>query len=264
MNNDIYDYINKWVGNTTIYPRYKIDKTLDFVANIINNNNISIIATGAKRNNTNVSYMEYLNLFLIDNNENNSKDTRVFKKNILNILEKENIEYNDILDSIIIDYDKEKIILRPSFKIEEENNKIEAALITSSDGTNEIFYPKLDNKNFDKKEYECKDNFINLIRIFKYIFQSFNGEIKELNEFNYEFIEALIWNIPNEYFNFKDYDDGLLKAISYLYDKIASEDYIELSEINDIKVLFSTKNNINRKNVLIALYKLRKYIEENM
>ncbi|WP_347292763.1 hypothetical protein, partial [uncultured Brachyspira sp.] len=188
----------------------------------------------------------------------------VFKKDISKILEKENIEYNDILDSLIIVYDKEKIVLRPSFKVEEENKKIEGALITSSDGENNIYYPKLDNKNFDKKEYECKDNFINLIRIFKYIFQSFNGEIKELNEFNYELIEALIWNIPNEYFNFKDYDDGLLKAISYLYDKIASEDYIELSEINDIKVLFSTKNNINRKNVLVALYKLRKYIEENM
>lgn len=262
MNNDIYDYINKWVGNTTIYPRYKIDKALDFVANIINNNNVSIIATGAKRNNTNVSYMEYLNLFLIT--DSNSKDTRVFKKDISKILEKENIEYNDILDSLIIVYDKEKIVLRPSFKVEEENKKIEGALITSSDGENNIYYPKLDNKNFDKKEYECKDNFINLIRIFKYIFQSFNGEIKELNEFNYELIEALIWNIPNEYFNFKDYDDGLLKTISYLYDKIASEDYIELSEINDIKVLFSTKNNINRKNVLVALYKLRKYIEENM
>lgn len=262
MNNDIYDYINKWVGNTTIYPRYKIDKALDFVTNIINNNNVSIIATGAKRNNTNVSYMEYLNLFLIT--DSNRKDTRVFKKDISKILEKENIEYNDILDSLIIVYDKEKIVLRPSFKVEEENKKIEGALITSSDGENNIYYPKLDNKNFDKKEYECKDNFINLIRIFKYIFQSFNGEIKELNEFNYELIEALIWNIPNEYFNFKDYDDGLLKAISYLYDKIASEDYIELSEINDIKVLFSTKNNINRKNVLVALYKLRKYIEENM
>lgn len=262
MNNDIYDYINKWVGNTTIYPRYRIDKTLDFVANIINNNNVSIIATGAKRNNTNISYMEYLNLFLII--DSNSKDTRVFKKDISNILEKENIEYNDILDSLIINYDKEKIVLRPSFKIEEENKKIEGALITSSDGENNIYYPKLDNKNFDKKEYECKDNFINLIKIFKYIFQSFNGEIKELNEFNYDLIEALVWNIPNEYFNFKDYDDGLLKAINYLYDKIASEDYIELSEINDIKVLFSTKNNINRKNVLVALYKLRKYIEENM
>lgn len=262
MNNDIYDYINKWVGNTTVYPRYKIDKSLDFVTNIINNNNVSIIATGAKRNNTNVSYMEYLNLFLIA--DSNSKDTRGFKKDISKILEKENIEYNDILDSLIIVYDKEKIVLRPSFKVEEENKKIEGALITSSDGENNIYYPKLDNKNFDKKEYECKDNFINLIRIFKYIFQSFNGEIKELNEFNYELIEALVWNIPNEYFNFKDYDYGLLKAISYLYDKIASEDYIELSEINDIKVLFSTKNNINRKNVLVALYKLRKYIEENM
>ncbi|MBW5377365.1 hypothetical protein E6A45_01770, partial [Brachyspira pilosicoli] len=132
MNNDIYDYINKWVGNTTIYPRYKIDKALDFVANIINNNNVSIIATGAKRNNTNVSYMEYLNLFLIT--DSNSKDTRVFKKDISKILEKENIEYNDILDSLIIVYDKEKIVLRPSFKVEEENKKIEGALITSSDG----------------------------------------------------------------------------------------------------------------------------------
>ena len=262
MNNDIYDYINKWVGNTTIYPRYKIDKALNFISNIINNNNISIIATGAKRNNTNISYMEYLNLFLISNN--NSKDTRAFKKDILNILEKENIEYNDILDSITIIYDKEKIILKPSFKIVEENNNIEGALITSSDGSNNIFYPKLDNKNFDKKEHECGENFINLIKIFKYIFQSFNGEIKELNEFNYEFIEALIWNIPNEYFNFKNYDEAILNILSYLYEKIASENYLELSEINDIKVLFSTKNNINRKNVLIALYKLKKIIEESI
>ena len=262
MNNNIYDYINKWVGNTTIYPRYKIDKALNFISNIINNNNISIIATGAKRNNTNISYMEYLNLFLISNN--NSKDTRAFKKDILNILEKENIEYNDILDSITIIYDKEKIILKPSFKIVEENNNIEGALITSSDGSNNIFYPKLDNKNFDKKEHECGENFINLIKIFKYIFQSFNGEIKELNEFNYEFIEALIWNIPNEYFNFKNYDEAILNILSYLYEKIASENYLELSEINDIKVLFSTKNNINRKNVLIALYKLKKIIEESI
>ena len=178
--NDIYDYINKLVGSTTVYPRYKIDKALNFVANIINNNNVSIIATGAKRNNTNVSYMEYLNLFLIDDNKNNAKDTRNFKKDISKILEKENIEYNDILDSLIINYDKEKIVLRPSFKIEEENKKIEGALITSSDGENNIYYPKLDNKNFDKKEHECGENFINLIKIFKYIFQSFNKLIIKL------------------------------------------------------------------------------------
>lgn len=268
-NIDLYEYMNKWVGNSTTYPYYKIDAKLDLISKLISSHksfqNISIVASGAKRNRTDVNYMEYLNVYLILDDNQNSLDTRNFKTSILNAI-KTNKAYSDKINEIayylILQDDNEKILLLPSFKNIENN--VEGALVTTSDGSNEIFYPKLDNKNFDKKEQECGANFINLIKIFKHIFLTFASEIKSLNELSSNIIEALIWNLPNEYFRFRDYDEALLKAIDYMYEKIASDDYMSLSEINDIKVLFSTRNNLHRKEILQALYKIKQIIQENL
>ena len=269
-NLDLYQYINKWVGGTAIYPSYKIDKQLDLVSQLISShksfNNISLIATGAKRNCTNISYMEYLNIYLILDDPSNTSDTRKFKKSILELIKKNDIYSNKIIEitnSLILDVDNEKISLVPCFKIVEENN-IEGVLITSIDAANSVDYPKLDNKNFDKKEHDCGDNFINLIKIFKHIFSTFSSEIKSINELSPNIIEALIWNLPDQYFKFRDYDEGIVNAIDYIYEIISSDDYMSLSEINDIKVLFSTRNNLHRKEILKALYEIKDFIHKNI
>ena len=246
-NIDLYEYINRWVSGFTAYPYYKIEKKLDFISKLISShtqfNNISIVPTGSKRNRTDVTYMEYLNVFLILDDINAASDTRKFKSSIL-------------------EYENEKIVLIPSFK--NVDNNVEGALVTDSNEKNEIFYPRLDNRNFDKKEHDCGSNFINLIKLFKNIFLTFSTEIKYINELTPAITEALIWNLPNEYFQFKDYADAILKAIEYIYQRIASDDYMSLSEINDIKVLFSSRNNIDRKELLKALYKLKQFIHENI
>ena len=157
QNIDLYDYINKWVGNSTTYPYYKIDAKLDLISKLISSHklfqNISILASGAKRNRTDVNYMEYLNVYLILDENDNSLDTGKFKTSIFNTI-KSNKAYSDKINEIayylILQDENEKILLLPSFKNIENN--VEGALITTSDGANEIFYPKLDNKNFDKKE----------------------------------------------------------------------------------------------------------------
>ncbi|EKV56350.1 hypothetical protein A966_10912 [Brachyspira hampsonii 30446] len=264
---DLYDYINKWVSSSTAYPYYKIEKKLDFISKLISShkqfNNISIIPTGSKRNRTDVTYMEYLNVFLIL--DDNASDTRKFKSSILELIKNDDLysnKVNDTSSSLILEYENEKIVLIPSFK--NLDNNVEGALVTDSNEKNEIFYPKLDNKNFDKKEHNCGSNFINLIKIFKHIFLTFSSEIKHINELTPPIIEALIWNLPDEYFNFNNYDDAILKTIEYIYERIASSDYMSLSEINDIKVLFSARNNIDRKELLKALYKLKQLIHENL
>ena len=269
-NIDLYQYINKWVGGTAIYPSYKIDKQIEAVSQLISShksfNNISLIATGAKRNGTNISYMEYLNIYIILDDISNGNDTRKFKNSILELIKKNDNYSNKIIeisDSLILDYDNEKIALFPCFKVIEEKN-VEGVLITSVDAINDMDYPKLDNKNFDKKEHDCGNNFINLVKIFKYIFSTFSSEVKAINELSPNIIEALIWNLPDEYFKFKDYDEGIINAIDYIYDVIASDDYMSLSEINDIKVLFSTRNNLHRKEILQALYKIKQIIQENL
>ena len=151
-NIDLYKYMNKWVGNSTTYPYYKIDAKLDLISKLISSHksfqNISIVASGAKRNRTDVNYMEYLNVYLILDENQNSLDTRNFKTSILNAI-KTNKAYSDKINEIayylILQDDNEKILLLPSFKNIENN--VEGALVTTSDGSNEIFYPKLDNKN---------------------------------------------------------------------------------------------------------------------
>ncbi|OEJ16002.1 hypothetical protein BFL38_11130 [Brachyspira hampsonii] len=266
---DLYDYINKWVSGFTAYPYYKIEKKLDFISKLISThkqfNNISIIPTGSKRNRTDVTYMEYLNVFLILDDNNNASDTRKFKSSILELIKNDDLYSNKVnvtSSSLILEYENEKIVLIPSFK--NLDNNVEGALVTDSNEKNEIFYPKLDNKNFDKKEHNCGSNFINLIKIFKHIFLTFSSEIKYINELTPPIIEALIWNLPDKYFNFNNYDDAILKTIEYIYERIASSDYMSLSEINDIKVLFSARNNIDRKELLKALYKLKQLIHENL
>ncbi|ACN82990.1 hypothetical protein OFR22_01270 [Brachyspira hyodysenteriae] len=267
-NIDLYEYINKWVSGSTAYPYYKIEKKIDFISKLISShkqfNNISIIPTGSKRNRTDVTYMEYLNIFLILDN-NDALDTRKFKSSILELIKNNDLYSNKVnvtSSSLILEYENEKIVLIPSFK--NLDNNVEGALVTDSNGKNEIFYPKLDNKNFDKKEHDCGSNFINLVKLFKHLFLTFSSEIKYINELTPTITEALIWNLPNEYFNFKDYDDAILKSIEYIYQRIASDDYMSLSEINDIKVLFSSRNNIDRKELLKALYKLKQFIHENI
>ena len=265
---NLYEYINKWASGEAIYPHYKIDGYIDLISKVISKHslseNISFIATGSKRNGTNINYMEFLIIYaLLENNDKNNNTTN-FKNSIFDILN-ESKNFDSIIelpDSLILEFEKEKILLKPSFKIIEKEN-IEAALI-NIDGEDLLYYPKLDNKNFDRKASECGDYFINLVRIFKYIIQSFSSEIKFLNEISFEISEALIWNIPNEYFHFKNYDDGIINALDYIYDSIAGENYMELSEINDIKILFSAKNNLNRKNILKALYELKKSVRDNI
>ena len=210
--------------------------------------------------------MEYLNIYIILDDISNGNDTRKFKNSILELIKKNDNYSNKIIeisDSLILDYDNEKIALFPCFKVIEEKN-VEGVLITSVDAINDMDYPKLDNKNFDKKEHDCGNNFINLVKIFKYIFSTFSSEVKAINELSPNIIEALIWNLPDEYFKFKDYDEGIINAIDYIYDVIASDDYMSLSEINDIKVLFSTRNNLHRKEILKALYEIKDFIHKNI
>ena len=267
---DLYEYINRWVSGFKAYPYYKIEKKLDFISKLISPhkqfNSISIVATGSKRNRTDVTYMEYLNLFLVLDDEKNSiSDTRKFKSSILELI-KNNDSYSNKVNvtssSLILEYENEKIVLIPSVK--NLDNNVEGALVTHANEKNEIFYPKLDNRNFDKKEHDCGSNFINLIKLFKHLFLTFSPEIKYINELTPAITEALIWNLPNEYFQFKDYSSAISKALEYIYQIIASDDYMSLSEINDIKVLFSTRNNLDRKELLKALYKLKQFIHENI
>lgn len=271
MNNniDLYEYINKWVSSSTAYPYYKIEKNVDFISKLISShrqfNDITIIPTGAKRNRTDVNYMEYLNIFLILENPDNLTDTRKFRSSIFDLLTNNSLYSNKVIttsSTLILELENEKIILIPAFK--NLDNNVEGALVTNSNEKNEIYYPKLDNKNFDKKEHDCGTNFINLVKLFKHIFLTFSSEIKYINELTPPIIEALVWNLPNEYFRFNNYDDAILKSIEYIYQRIASDDYMSLSEINDIKVLFSARNNIDRKELLKALYKLKQFIHENI
>ncbi|WP_295154044.1 hypothetical protein [uncultured Brachyspira sp.] len=268
-NIDLYEYINKWVRGFTSYPYYKIENKLDFISKLIVSHrkfdNISIIASGSKRNRTDIDYMEYLNIFLILEDSDNLYDTRKFKSSILELIKNNNLYSNKIINrssSLILEYENEKIVLIPAFKNFDDN--IEGALVTDDNGANEIFYPKLDNKNFDKKEHNCGANFINIVKLFKHIFLTFSSEIKYMNELTPPIIEALIWNLPDEYFVFNNYDDAVLKDIEYIYERIAGDDYMSLSEINDIKVLFSSRNNINRKEALKALYELKQFIYNNI
>ncbi|WP_300367614.1 hypothetical protein [Brachyspira sp.] len=268
-NIDLYEYINKWVSGFTAYPYYKIENNLDFISKLIavhkKFNSISIIPSGSKRNRTDISYMEYLNVFLILEDTDNSTDTRKFKSSILELIKDNDLYSNKVnitSSTLILEYESEKIVLTPAFKNFDDN--VEGALVTNTDGVNEIFYPKLDNKNFDKKEHDCGSNFVNLVKLFKHIFLTFSSEIKYINQLTPSIVEALVWNLPDEYFRFNNYDEAILKGIEYIYEMIASDDYMSLSEINDIKVLFSTRNNINRKETLKALYELKQFIRNNV
>ncbi len=268
-NIDLYEYINKWVSGFTTYPYYKIEKKIDFISKLISShkqfNNISLIPTGSKRNRTDINYMEYLNIFLILDEHDNLSDTRKFKSSILELIKNNDLYANKVNStslSLILEHENEKIVLIPAFK--NIDNNVEGALVTNVNEVNEIFYPKLDNKNFDKKEHDCGSNFVNMVKLFKHIFLNFSSEIKSINELTPPIIEALIWNLPDEYFKFNNYDDALLKSIEYLYERIASDDYMGLSEINDIKVIFSTRNNLNRKDILKALYKIKQFIHDNI
>ena len=41
-NIDLYQYINKWVGGTAIYPSYKIDKHIEAVSQLISSHKFLI------------------------------------------------------------------------------------------------------------------------------------------------------------------------------------------------------------------------------
>lgn len=279
-NIDLSEYFEKWAKPDTPYPLWRIEIVEDILSKALikhpNFSKLSFLAYGSQRNATASSPIEPLDIYVIldkdlKKNELDSVDTREYKKSIYNILKNyktNSYETDDMPYKIIFKNNEDiNISICPCYLYKsyiDDNLFVESVIFTISDKKNIINYPLSDNKNFDKKLNECGENFIFLIKIFKHFFLWVSKEIKYMNEIPPYFVEALVWNLPNEYFLFKRYEDAVIKSIDYMYEMIAQKDYMKIFEINDIKALFSSKNNINHEHVLKALYEIRNYIHAQL
>lgn len=271
---DLNEYFEKWAKPETRYPPWKIDVIYDILSKAMESHplfsKMYFLAYGEQRNFTSTSYEEYLDIYVISDiieyDNIDLIDTRSYKESIyknLNDYKSDVYKTEDLPYTVLFKNNDINLSICPSYLYKhyiETDIFVESVIFTVSDKNNIINYPKLDNKNFDKKVKECGNNFISLIKIFKHLFLWLSKEIKYVNEIEPYFIESLIWNIPNEYFNFNRYDKGVKNSIDYIYDMVSQRDYMKISEINDIKILFSNKNNINREHILKALYDIKSYI----
>jgi predicted nucleotidyltransferase len=57
------------------------------------------------------------------------------------------------------------------------------------------------------------------------------------------FIECLVWNVPNNYFNYDSHYDRIKAIITYLYNETKKEEIInDWGEVSDLKYVFRGKN----------------------
>ena len=57
------------------------------------------------------------------------------------------------------------------------------------------------------------------------------------------FIECLVWNVPNNYFNYNSHYDRIKAIITYLYNETKKEEIInDWGEVSELKYLFRGKN----------------------
>ncbi len=111
----------------------------------------------------------------------------------------------------------------------------------SDDGKKIINWPEQHYENGVSKNTLTSKKYKRTVRVFKKLTNEMaaNG-IEDAKGIPGFLCECLIWNVPNEYFNYTTFYDVLRNAIVYLYAELGKESSDEWGEVSELKYLFGS------------------------
>ncbi len=139
---------------------------------------------------------------------------------------------------------------------------VDGVAMPSKDDGLTIYYPYQEEKNYHIANVKTDYRFNSIVRVFKHLADWISRKEGHSSMIHSYLITCLIYNVPNVIIKrMSGYDDAILEIVDYLYDVLTTDLYKEMYEINDIKLLFSSKQIWSRENALNFVVKAKKYVK---
>lgn len=139
---------------------------------------------------------------------------------------------------------------------------IEGVSILNKDGGQVVYYPYHEQKNYHEANIKTDNRFNSIIRVFKHLSDWISRKEGCSTMMSSFLITCLIYNVPNVMIKrMSGYEDVVVEIVDYLYDILTTDLYKEMYEINDIKLLFSSKQTWSREVALDFILKSKRYIK---
>lgn len=260
---------------------------------ILRNKDIEIFVQGSYANNTNVRVKSDVDVcvmlkdtFFTEYPDGLSNTNYGFSEGAYSFS-----DYREQVEKALIDkYGKESVRLgNKSIKIESSSYRVKADVVPSFQYRNYkclnsldpgrfiegvkffasrrreevVNYPKIHICNGKIKNSETQKRFKRLVRIFKRIRHKMSDEELPVNDGITSFlIECLLWNVPNDIYNYYDtWTERIEQAIYFLYRKTNQEkDCKEWCEVSDMFYLFHNGRKWNVKMVNTYLVQMWNYL----
>lgn len=203
----------------------------------------------------------------------NSIDYKKYRKSIYKLMgdyfKKSNISLGNISISIKKEHYRVNIVPVYSHRsyqnvIDKEGNTIvsfvEGVTFFDKSGKQVINYPTHEEKNYHITNLKTDYRFNAIVRFFKNLsYWISRKEGYSVLAHSY-LITSLIYNVPNVILKrMSGYDGSVLEITDYLYDVLTTDLYKDMYEINDIKLLFSSKQKWSLNTALNLIAKYRQY-----
>ncbi len=139
---------------------------------------------------------------------------------------------------------------------------IEGVTMPKKDGSPLIYYPFHEEKNYNSTNIKTDYRFNSIVRVFKHLSDWMSRKEGYSTMIHSFLITCLLYNVPNVVIKrMSGYDDAIVEIVDYLYDILTTDLYKDMYEINDIKLLFSSKQTWTRESALDFILKSKKYIK---
>lgn len=139
---------------------------------------------------------------------------------------------------------------------------IEGATFFDKDENQIINYPFHDEKNYLTENIKTDYRFNSIVRVLKNLSNWISRKEGYSTMMRPYLINCLVYNVPTTMLKrMVGYDELILEMVDYLHDVLTTDLYRDMYEVNDIKLLFSSKQKWNKKLVLNFLLKCREYMK---
>ena len=294
--NDFHIDINKWAKPLNIYTDGVVKNIVNDIRSVIgsteSNDIYKVIPFGSQYYDNAVSPLTPLDIYVLNTSEyyfDVSKDVDVNKLNI----EKKDIDYKNYKHKLYKDIQKHfkkqnvglgdtsisikkqmygiNLIAAYSYRayqnvIDKNGNSIvsfiEGLTFFDKNDNQIINYPFHDEKNYFEINLKTDYRFNSIVRVFKNLSNWISRKEGYSTMMSSYLINCLIYNNPNTMLKrMIGYDEMITEIVNYLFDILNTDLYRDMYEINDIKLLFSSKQKWDKKLVLNFLSKCREYMK---
>ncbi len=139
---------------------------------------------------------------------------------------------------------------------------IEGVALPKKDESLLIYYPYHEEKNYHTTNRKTDNRFNAIVRVIKHLSDWISRKDGYSTMMPSYLLTCLAYNVPNVVIKrMSGYDAALVEIIDYLYDMLITDLYKDMYEINDIKLLFSSKQTWNRDITLNFLQRAKHYIK---